>query len=116
MKLSELINTFTYVNDDGKGKNTNLNSIDRNQLVVGVTVELEHGHDLNKAMSIAVDHLTENYKYYTILVKSGLVDEQKALVLAKKYLGIDLTKKTKDEELTNHLLGFDPYNEDDYSK
>lgn len=115
MKLSDLINTFIYVNGDGKGNNTNINSIDRCQLVVGVTVELEHGHDLNKAISIAVDHLTEKDNYYTILIKSGLVDEPRALELAKKYLGIDLTTKPKDEELTNKLLGFDPFNPDDYS-
>ncbi len=116
MRLADLINTYTYVNGDGKGRNTNINQVDRNELVVGVTVELEHGHELNRAMSIAVDHLTENKKYYSILVKAGLVDEPKALELAKKYLGIDLTKKDKDEELTNKLLGFDPYNEEDYTK
>jgi len=116
MKLADLINTFTYINGDGKGKNTNINSLDRSQLVVGVTVEIEHGHELNRAMSVAVDHLTEKPDYYSILVKSGLVDEPKALELAKKYLGIDLTTKPKDEELTNKLLGFEPFNTEDYSK
>ena len=116
MKLSDLINTFTYVNGDGKGKNTNINSLDRSQLVVGVTIETEHGHELNRAMSIAVDHLTEKPDYYSILVKSGLVDEPKALALANKYLGIDLTKKDKDKELTNKLLGFEPFNIEDYTE
>ena len=116
MKLSDLINTFTYINDDGKGKDIDINQFDRSQLVVGVTIELEHGHNLNRAMSIAVDHLSEKSDYYSILIKSGLVDEPNALALAKKYLGIDLTKKPKDEELTNKLLGFDPFNTEDYSK
>ena len=115
MKLLDLINTFTYVNGDGKGKSTDINKLDRSQLVVGITVELEHGHELNRAMSIAVDHLTEKSNYYSILIKSGLVDEPKALALANKYLGIDLTKKDKDEELTNVLLGFQPFNKEDYN-
>lgn len=115
MKLSDLINTFTYVNGDGKGKNTDINSLDRNQLVVGVIVEIEHEHELNKAMSIAVDHLSENPNYYSILIKSGLVDEPKALALANKYLGIDMTKKNKDDELTDILLGQNPFNKSDYT-
>jgi hypothetical protein len=116
MKLSDLINNFEYINVDGKGSNVDIKQLNINQLVVGITVELEHGSDLNKAMSIAVDHLSENENYYSILIKFGLVDEPKALYLAKKYLGIDIEKKGKDEELTNILLGFNPLNKNDYSR
>ena len=114
MKLSDAIERYIYINGDGKGCNTPINQVDKSQLVVGVAVELEHGTNMNRAMSIAIDHITENPNYYSILIKSGLVDEPKALALANKYLGIDMTKKSKDEELTNILLGQNTLNKNDY--
>lgn len=115
MKLSNLINNYIYVNIDGRGVNTPINQVNREQLAVGIVVEKEHGTDINKAMSIAVDHLTEKDNYYSILIKSGLVDEPKALLLAKQYLGIDMNKDIDDEKLTNILLGLDPLNKSDYT-
>lgn len=56
---------------------------------VGKKVELEHTDDETKAEEIARDHLAENPKYYTNLVKDGLVDEPEALELAKEKLGIE---------------------------
>ena len=115
MKLSELIRNFKYVNIDGKGANTPIDQVDKKELAVGIAVEREHGSDINRAMSIALDHLSENEKYYSILVKSGLVDEPKALDLAKQYLYIDMNKNNDDEDLTNILLGFNPLNKRDYT-
>lgn len=37
------------------------------------------------AKEIAIDHLSEDPKYYTKLIKAGLVDEKPALILAKQF-------------------------------
>ena len=88
MKFNEFINNFKYTGN-GVGKNTSINDVDKYQLIVGIAVELEHTDDLNVSASIAIDHLTENEKYYTILLNSGLVDEEKAMFLGQKYLNVD---------------------------
>ena len=80
MKFNEFISSFQYTND-GIGKNTSINDVNKEQLLVGIAVEMEHTTDLNQSASIAIDHLTENNEYYSILIKSGLVDENKALEL-----------------------------------
>ena len=134
MKFLEFINNFQY-GGDGVGKNTAINGVDKYQLIVGIAVELEHTKDLNIAASIAIDHLSENRKYYIILIKSGLVDEEKAINLANKFLDIsklnvkddpdasvqvgapsveepvdEIKTGEYDEELTDELLGFKPHN------
>lgn len=62
--------------------------VDIKELLVGIYVEFEHSDDIRKAVDIALDHLAENPKYYTEHVKSGLVDEDMALKLAKILLGV----------------------------
>jgi hypothetical protein len=48
------------------------------QLMMGIEVELEHTTELDLAMEIAMDHLTENPKYYTMLKKvEGKKEEAK---------------------------------------
>lgn len=42
---------------------------DRRQLIMGIKVELEHTHDIAKALEIAMDHLKEDPKYYDKLKK-----------------------------------------------
>ena len=79
MRFNEFINSFQYTND-GIGKNTSINDVNKKELLVGIAVEMEHTTDLNQSASIAIDHLTENGEYYSILIKSGLVDEDKASV------------------------------------
>lgn len=49
------------------------------QLEVGIAVEAEHTPDPEVAQEIAMDHIAEDPEYYTKLVKSGVVDEPKAL-------------------------------------
>ena len=78
-----------YVNEDqvpgGKGDETDENSVDYEELQVGQAVEKEHTDDPQLAKEIALDHLTEDPKYYSKLIKSGIVDEKEALDLAKKF-------------------------------
>jgi len=75
----------------GKGDATDPKSVDQKELAVGMKVEREHTDSDEKAKEITIDHLTENPKYYSELVASGIVDEKEALDLAKK-LGIGQNK------------------------
>lgn len=54
------------------------------QLKVGVAVEMEHTNSEAKAEEIAMDHLAENPRYYTRLIRKGFVDEPKALKIYKE--------------------------------
>lgn len=111
MKLSEFIINFQYTNN-GVGKQTSINDVDIKQLLVGIAVEMEHNiTDLNVAASTAIDHLTENDKYYIILLKSGLVDEKKALYLGNKLLNIDAGEDEPHE--SNVFIGHDSENSED---
>jgi len=76
--------------DGGKGDHTNPEDVDENELLVGIEVEYEHAKgDRIAAMDVALDHLAEDPQYYTKLVKSGIVDEPKAIKLAKDKLNIE---------------------------
>lgn len=65
------------------------------ELAVGIKVEMEHTSDLEEARRIALDHLSETLDYYSRLIAAGLVDEPKALALARR-LGLkkSMGKKT----------------------
>lgn len=73
----------------GKGDNKDNSNFDENELKVGTAVEMEHTQDSTLAEEIAKDHLTEDPKYYSNLVKSGIVDEPEALKLAKELLNVE---------------------------
>ncbi len=68
----------------GKGDKTKYENLDADELNVGIKVEMEHTDNIEIAKEIAKDHLTENPKYYSDLIKSGIVDEKDAIDLAKK--------------------------------
>lgn len=55
------------------------------ELTIGTAVEMEHTSDPKEAYKIARDHVSEDPRYYYKLYKAGLIDEPKALRLAKKY-------------------------------
>lgn len=71
----------------GKGDDTQPKDVDQRELAVGMQVEKEHVTDEDGAREIALDHLTENPKYYSELIAAGLVDEQGALDTYKKLFG-----------------------------
>jgi len=54
------------------------------QLKLGTAVEMEHTNSDAKAEEIAMDHLAEDPRYYTKLVRKGFVDEPKALKIYKE--------------------------------
>jgi len=59
----------TYYNIEELVKKYN---VDKHELQKGIEVEKEHTTDENVATKIALDHLSENPKYYTKLIKAGL--------------------------------------------
>ena len=58
--------------------------VDQNELAVGIEVEKEHTDSNQHAQEIAMDHLTEDPKYYSKLLASGLADEESAIDKAKE--------------------------------
>ena len=61
----------------GVGDSTPTDQIDPIQLSTGIQIEMEHTNDLDVAKEIAMDHLTEDPKYYSKLVAAGLASEFK---------------------------------------
>lgn len=53
----------------GKGDKLTAKDVNQNQLKKGIKIEMEHTNDREKAEEIALDHLSENPKYYTDLEK-----------------------------------------------
>lgn len=61
----------------GVGDQTPTSQVDPIQLSTGIQIEMEHTNDLDIAKEIAMDHLTEDPKYYSKLVAAGLASEFK---------------------------------------
>lgn len=49
----------------GKGDDADPSEFDVEELVLGIRHEMEHTDDPRVALEVAMDHLTENPKYYT---------------------------------------------------
>jgi hypothetical protein len=71
----------------GKGDKAKITDFDKKQILIGIAVEMEHTNDKKKSLEISLDHLSENPKYYSDLVESGIVDEKEALDLYDKFYG-----------------------------
>lgn len=85
MKYSELIKNYVDKISGGKGDKKKPEDFDKREIIVGLYVEREHTDNLRTALEISIDHLSENPKYYTDLVNSGIVDEKKAIEAAKRF-------------------------------
>ena len=59
--------------------------VDSKELLVGLAVEKEHSTNIAVQETIALQHLTENPKYYSEGMKKGMFDEVEAMNLYKKY-------------------------------
>lgn len=73
--------------DNAKGKKLVIKAIRKDmgrEYEVGVAVEMEHTDDPKEAAQIARDHLKETPDYYSRLLAAGLIDEPKALAIAKE--------------------------------
>jgi len=95
----------------GRGDKLEAKDVDKNELAVGVAVEMEHTDDSKTAEEIALDHLEEDPKYYSKLVKSGIVDEPEAIKLAKELLNIEPPVISVDDNL-NEAISIGGYKED----
>ena len=67
-----------------KGDDTTELDVDPRELEIGMEVEAEHTDDSVKAKEIALDHLSQNPKYYSDLLAYGMVDEPGAVKAAKR--------------------------------
>lgn len=59
--------------------------VDPKEFLVGLAVEKEHSKNLAIQKVIAIQHLSENPKYYSEGMKKGIFDEVEAINLYKKY-------------------------------
>jgi hypothetical protein len=113
-ELAQIMSIAEQTVDGGVGDHTNPEDVDENELLVGIEVEYEHAKgDRIAAIDIALDHLKEDPKYYTKLVKSGIVDEPKAIELAKKTLNVEnmireeiRTMLKEDPNLWDYIYNF----------
>lgn len=67
-KIYRILSSFL---SGGKSKGKKL-QVDMNELKQGIQVETEHTGNGRLAEKIAIDHLIENPKYYTLLKEAGL--------------------------------------------
>jgi hypothetical protein len=72
-----------FINEDGQlkggvGDATAPSTVNPAQLAIGVQIEMEHTNNEKIATEIALDHLTEDPKYYSKLVAAGLAKEFQA--------------------------------------
>lgn len=110
----------------GVGDATAPHNVDPAELSMGQTVEMEHTTDPDIATEIALDHLSEDPKYYTKLRKAGLAKELDQVSTSsgfgdpdhpindKKRLGSDMTCTAGNNIIgkigntpDGHIEGFD---------
>jgi len=85
----------------GKADDNSPQEFDKEQIKMGLKIEMEHTDDPMIAIEIAMDHLSEFPDYYTRLDKM-----EKEAKSEKSEDG----EESEDEELTDRLLGYEPKN------
>lgn len=65
----------------GKGDRLDPKKVDQHELKLGIKHEMEHTDDREIAQEIALDHLSEDPKYYTNLIKHGIKERKNKLTL-----------------------------------
>ena len=65
--LKLLDNWYVDSTEGGKGDNKKPSDFDVKQVLMGMSVEMEHTDDPMKALEICLDHLAEDEIYYTKL-------------------------------------------------
>jgi phosphopantetheine adenylyltransferase len=101
----------------------NIKNVDKEELKKGIKVEKEHTTDIKTAMRIALDHLSEDPKYYSKLAKAGLEetiigtgsgdvvnDFIDFAVKALELSNIPEIEFTDDEELARNMHSLGAYN------
>jgi len=101
--VAESLNEYEVVNEIEvfKGeKNVGIEAadVDPKEFLVGIAVEKEHSSNLAVCKTIAIQHLSENPKYYSDGMKKGIFDEPGAINIYKKYF-IDKEEPSDTEEM-----------------
>lgn len=84
--VPENLNEYTKYLTGGKGDDLSDYDVDKDQLIIGTAVEMEHTNDRGVAREIAMDHLAEDEEYYTKLMQAELADEPEALALYQELI------------------------------
>jgi len=82
----------------GKGDTAVPDNFDPSEIEMGIKTEMEHTDDEQKAKEIAMDHLTEDPKYYSKLKDAGLADELEESV--RKEVRTIIKEYYRDEQAT----------------
>lgn len=117
VEMMNIVNKTTIksiiLNEDliqgGLGDNKSVNDFDIEQIKKGIGVEMEHTSDVNIALEIVKDHLTENPNYY------GDNDSDPD-ICAQCNAEKDVKNNDNVDGLTDKLLGFKPRYVGDYVK
>lgn len=77
-----------------------VDDVDPKEFLVGMEVEREHSDDLAVRKTIALQHLSDNEKYYSEGMKDGIFDEPAAINVYKKYF---IDKEEVNDEDTEEV-------------
>ena len=88
----------------GVGDATASSNVDPIELSMGQTIEMEHTSDPNIATEIALDHLSEDPKYYTKLRKAGLAKELDQIGASTGFGDVDHTVNDKTKIGSNNTF------------
>ena len=87
----------------GKGDKLNYTDVDAEQLKAGIAVEMEHTNDPTTAEEIALDHLSENPKYYTDLKSLEAKEKNEAFGSFKGYVDLHESHNKKPMLDADHV-------------
>jgi len=74
--MSDIVKIFeAYLEDKLTPPKARPSEVDPEELKIGIKVEYEHTKDRKIAEKIALDHLAENPRYYSLLKKSKIDPE-----------------------------------------
>ena len=104
VKENNIQKTNEIIEDEipgGKGDNAVPEDFDPKEMEMGIKTELEHTDDKEKAKEIAMDHLTEDPKYYSKLKGAGLADELEESI--RKEIRSIIKEYYNDEQATKFI-------------
>ena len=95
-----------------------IKDVDKEELKKGIKIEKEHTTDIKTAMRIALDHLSEDPKYYSKLAKAGLEESKPDILNDFINFAVDVLELqnipeiefTDDQELAKNMHSLGAYN------
>jgi hypothetical protein len=94
-----------------------IKDVDKEELKKGIKIEKEHTTDIKTAMRIALDHLSEDPKYYSKLAKAGLEESKPDILNDFINFAVDVLELqnipeiefTDDQELAKNMHSLGAY-------